>query len=61
MLDKSNYLKNIGDYNNDANTACLVYDITKRESFDECVAWAGELKDKVDNIVLVGNKLDLKS
>jgi len=37
-----------------------VYDITNRESFNECIAWAEELKDIVDNIVLVGNKLDLK-
>ena len=61
ISDKSTYLKNIGDYNNDANTACLVYDITNRDSFEECIAWADELKGKVENIVIVGNKIDLKS
>ena len=44
--------------------ALLVYDITKRESFERiCTQWLGELKSFSDpNIVaiLIGNKCDLK-
>jgi len=41
----------------------LVYDITKRDSFENINRWLYEVKnhshDKVE-IVLVGNKLDIK-
>ena len=43
--------------------ALLVYDISKRSSFENIVRWLKELRDHADaNIVimLVGNKSDLK-
>ena len=43
--------------------ALLVYDVTKRESFDDAAKWLKELRDHADaNIVitLVGNKSDLE-
>ena len=43
--------------------AFLVYDVTKRDSFENISRWLYEVKnhshDKVE-IVLVGNKIDLK-
>jgi len=30
VAERHNYLKNIGDYYNEANVACIVYDITNR-------------------------------
>lgn len=42
--------------------ALLVYDITKKESFDNVERWLKELKDHADSnivIMLVGNKSDL--
>lgn len=44
--------------------AMLVYDITKRQSFDHVAKWLEELRDHADNniiIMLVGNKSDLSS
>lgn len=43
--------------------ALLVYDITKKESFDNVQRWLKELKDHADSnivIMLVGNKCDLQ-
>ncbi|KMT18418.1 hypothetical protein BVRB_2g025630 isoform B [Beta vulgaris subsp. vulgaris] len=43
--------------------ALLVYDITKRQSFDNVLRWLHELRDHADSnivIMLVGNKSDLK-
>lgn len=43
--------------------ALLVYDITKKESFDNVERWLKELKDHADSnivIMLVGNKRDLQ-
>lgn len=43
--------------------ALLVYDITKKESFDNVERWLKELKDHADSnivIMLVGNKSDLQ-
>ena len=42
--------------------ALLVYDVTKRETFDNCIKWYKELKIYTDQecvICIVGNKLDL--
>ncbi|CAK7330773.1 unnamed protein product [Dovyalis caffra] len=42
--------------------AMLVYDITKRQSFDHVAKWLEELRDHADNnivIMLIGNKSDL--
>ncbi|KAL7121640.1 hypothetical protein ACP275_02G193100 [Erythranthe tilingii] len=42
--------------------AMLVYDVTKRESFDHVARWVEELRAHADNsivIMLVGNKADL--
>ncbi|KAJ7543180.1 hypothetical protein O6H91_09G028200 [Diphasiastrum complanatum] len=44
--------------------AMLVYDITKRQTFDHVTRWLEELKGHADNnivIMLVGNKADLDS
>eukprot|EP00897_Mesotaenium_endlicherianum_P005868 jgi/Mesen1/5309/ME000264S04336 len=44
--------------------ALLVYDITKRQSFEHCERWLDELRSHSDAnifIMLVGNKADLKS
>ncbi|KAK1425280.1 hypothetical protein QVD17_20630 [Tagetes erecta] len=43
--------------------AMLVYDITKRETFDHVARWVEELRDHTDNsivIALIGNKADLE-
>ncbi|XP_076950269.1 ras-related protein RABA3-like [Bidens hawaiensis] len=43
--------------------AILVYDITKRESFDHVARWVDELRAHADNsieIALIGNKVDLE-
>lgn len=45
-----------------ANAALLVFDITKRESFDSIKVWVNELKKNIrEKIVMfvVGNKIDL--
>jgi len=41
----------------------LVYDITRRESFESMESWITELKNYVPNVsvVLVGNKIDLET
>ena len=47
----------------DANIAILVYDITKRESFDNIRRWLDEVKEfapKSITLILVGNKKDLE-
>ncbi|XP_076923464.1 ras-related protein RGP1-like [Bidens hawaiensis] len=44
--------------------AMLVYDITKRQSFDHIARWLDELRGHADNnivIMLIGNKSDLDS
>lgn len=61
MASEWSYLKYIGNFYNDTNVACIVYDITKKSTFDECKIWAIELKDSVDKVVIVGNKSDLES
>jgi GTPase SAR1 family protein len=40
----------------------LVYDVSSRESFDNVRRWLEEIRQKRDcvNIILVGNKSDLK-
>jgi small GTP-binding protein len=43
--------------------ALLVYDITKRQSFDDVERWLSELRDHAEEniaVLLVGNKSDLK-
>ena len=43
--------------------ALLVYDITKRETFDAALRWLTELREQADAkiwVMLVGNKSDLK-
>ena len=50
-------------YYRNAVGALLVYDISKRNSFDNIVRWLQELRDHADDnivIMLVGNKSDLK-
>ena len=48
-------------YYKDANAAIIVYDVTKRKTFDEVQFWISEVKEKGQNdclILLVGNKCD---
>ena len=43
--------------------ALIVYDITKKETFDHVENWIGDLRNSADNkvfIILVGNKNDLE-
>ena len=46
-----------------AQAAFIVYDLTKRETFDNIVVWIQELEDFINNkelpIIIVGNKSDL--
>ena len=42
--------------------ALLVYDITRRITFDDCIKWYTELKNYTDKeciICIIGNKLDI--
>uniref|UniRef100_A0A2P2JLV5 GTP-binding family protein n=2 Tax=Rhizophora mucronata TaxID=61149 RepID=A0A2P2JLV5_RHIMU len=44
--------------------AMLVYDITKRQSFDHVAKWLEELREHADNnivVMLIGNKSDLRT
>lgn len=56
---KEGFLTNIRDFYDRTNTACIVYDVTRRETFEEAKQWANELKPMVDKIILVSNKTDL--
>jgi Ras-related protein Rab-11A len=49
-------------YYRDAQGAILVYDLTKKDTFDNCAKWLKELQEKAEHgikIVLAGNKCDL--
>lgn len=49
-------------YYNDANGILLIYDITKRDSFDSITLWINEIKNNSPReaiLFLVGNKTDL--
>jgi len=51
------------DYYKGANCAFIVYDVTRRETFDEAINfWFEDAKKELGNIpfVLVGNKIDLE-
>ncbi len=51
-------------YYKGAKGALLVYDVTRRETFDNINKWVPELKqsgDKDVTIILVGNKTDLET
>jgi len=51
-------------YYKGAKGALLVYDVTRRDTFDNINKWVPELKasgDKEVTIILVGNKCDLES
>jgi len=53
----------IPSYIRDAAAAVVVYDITKRQSFDDVERWLSELRDHAEEnivVLLVGNKSDLK-
>ena len=42
--------------------ALLVYDVTRRTTFDDCIKWHNELKNYTDKdciICIVGNKIDI--
>ena len=47
-----------------AIAACVVFDVTNRESFEKCQQWVSELHEKALPeilITIVGNKVDLDS
>jgi small GTP-binding protein len=49
-------------YYKNAHGALIVYDVTKRESFENAKKWYLEMKEKSDldtEIILIGNKIDL--
>ena len=49
-------------YYKNAIGACVVFDVTRRESFEKCQQWVKELNEKAGadiRIVIVGNKIDL--
>ena len=49
-------------YYKDANAAIVVYDITKRKSFEAVKSWISELKQNIGDSIIVaiaGNKADL--
>lgn len=49
-------------YYKNAIAACVVFDVTNRDSFDKCQSWVQELNEKANpNIIItiVGNKIDL--
>lgn len=53
----------LGSYYRGAVGAMLVYDITKKGTFDNAERWLQELREHADNdivILLVGNKCDLR-
>ena len=57
MLDVSN-----NNSNRNAIAACIVFDVTNRESFDKCQSWVSELHEKANPdiiITIIGNKIDL--
>ena len=50
-------------YYKGAKGAFIVYDITRKESFDNVTKWAEQLKASADknlSIIIVGNKIDLE-
>ena len=49
-------------YYKNAIGACVVFDVTSRESFEKCQQWVKELNERAGadiRIVIVGNKIDL--
>lgn len=64
MLNNYRYRAVTSAYYRGAVGAMLVYDITKRQSFDHIARWLQELRGHADNnivIMLLGNKSDLDS
>ncbi|XP_060579696.1 ras-related protein Rab-11B-like [Ruditapes philippinarum] len=58
------YMAITSAYYRGAVGAMIIYDVTKRSSFTNVVKWVNEIKENgIENIpiVLVGNKMDLKS
>ena len=50
-------------YYKNAIAACVVFDVTNRDSFEKCQQWVKELMEKASAdilIVIVGNKIDLE-
>ena len=50
-------------YYKNAIGACVVFDVTSRDSFEKCQQWVKELNEKASadiRIVIVGNKIDLE-
>ena len=56
---KEEFLENIREFYDRANAACIVYDVTRPDTYEEAKQWANELKPLVDKIMLVANKTDL--
>ena len=50
-------------YYKNAIGACVVFDVTSKDSFEKCQQWVKELNEKAGaeiRIVIVGNKIDLE-
>ena len=50
-------------YYKNAIGACVVFDVTSRDSFEKCQQWVKELNEKAGAdiiIVVVGNKIDIE-
>lgn len=57
------YRSVIKAYFRDAKCVILVFDITKRESFNNIITWLNEIISLTDNplLILVGNKVDMQN
>ena len=59
MSHREGFLENMQEYYHDADVALLVFDVTRRDTFQEVQAWATEIKDKIPKIIVVANMIDL--
>jgi len=56
---RGGFIQNIKEYYDRANVACVIFDVTKPETFAECKTWAMEMDSIVSKVVIVANKIDL--
>lgn len=54
------FIDNIREYYDSVETACVVYDVTDRRSYEESKLWAAEMVGIANRVVLVANKIDLE-
>ena len=63
FISYNNVLTTVASYYRGAVGSLVVYDISKRDTFESAGRWLKELRDHADSnivIMLVGNKSDLK-